>query len=213
MLIGLSGFARSGKDTVGAYLEQRYGYRRARFAAILKEVCARVFGFSSEQIDGALKEVPDPRYPMPGLCPSCGTICSAEALGGDGWYCEACQRLWPACVTPRLAMQTLGTEWGRRLFDGVWVAATLRDIGADERVVLCDVRFPNEAQGIRARGGRVIRLLRGAPESMHPSETSLADRHDCYDAAIDNRGTIVELRAHVDACVRAWGIEAVREAA
>lgn len=208
MLIGVSGFARSGKDTVGAYLERRYGFRRARFAAILKDVCARVFDFSPEQIDGALKDVPDARYPMPGLCPSCGALCSAEATVGDGWYCEACKRLWPSHVTPRLAMQTLGTEWARRLFADVWVEATLRGVAPGERVVICDVRFPNEAAGIRVRGGRVLRLLRGSPESTHASETALIDRPDLYDAAIDNAGTLDELYANVDARMRAWGVEA-----
>lgn len=203
MIVGISGVARSGKDTVGAHLERRYGYRRHRYAAILKDVCARVFGWGPEHIDGALKEVPDLRYPMPGVCPTCGTTCSRD---GDAWLCEACCRLWPSHVTPRLAMQTLGTEWGRRLFADVWVEATLREIRDGERVVLCDVRFPNEAIAIRRRGGRVIRLTRGRPESAHPSETALADRTDCFDAVIDNQGSLEDLFASVDRAMDWWGI-------
>lgn len=204
MIIGVSGFARSGKDTVGAYLERVYGFRRARFAAVLKEVCARVFGFSGDQIDGALKETPDARYPMPGVCPTCGTLCSSSDDGG--WRCEACERIYRSHLTPRLAMQTLGTEWGRRLCADVWVEATLRDCVPGERWVLCDVRFPNEAIGIARRGGRVIRLLRGAPESAHPSETALVDRHDLFDAIIHNSGTVAELHDHIDARMEEWGI-------
>lgn len=205
-LIGVSGYARSGKDAVGLYLEQRYGFRRARFAAVLKDVCVRVFGFTPEQIDGAEKELPDPRYPMSGTCPTCGALCSSD---GDGWLCEDCRRLWPSHVTPRIAMQTLGTEWGRRLHADIWVEATLRPLDLSQRWVVCDVRFPNEVAGVRRYGGRVIRRLRGAPESDHPSETALADRPDLYDAGLGDFDTVEKLHAEIDRLMAQWGISPV----
>lgn len=53
--------------------------------------------------------------------------------------------------TPRFIMQTIGTEWGRKLINSdVWVNAMA------ERVALCtiipDVRFENEAKFCRKRG-------------------------------------------------------------
>jgi hypothetical protein len=205
MLIGVSGFAHGGKDAVAAHLELRYGYTRTRFAAELKNACARIFGFSEQQIEGALKEVPDQRYTLPGVCPTCTAMCSSDTITA-GWYCEACKRLYPEHLTPRLAMQVLGASM-RMLHEDVWVDATLRPLDPAARWVVCDVRYPNEARGIRARGGRVIRLLRGQPESSHPSETALIGRDELFDAVLDNRKTTLEqLGAMVDGCVRHWGI-------
>lgn len=62
--------------------------------------------------------------------------------------------------TPRHAMQTLGTEWGRRCIDPeLWVNLARADICTDEsNVVLDDVRFENEAEMIRSLGGMVIEI-------------------------------------------------------
>lgn len=66
--------------------------------------------------------------------------------------------------TPRHAMQTLGTEWGRNLISTeLWVRAwehrvtMLGAAGAD--VVVDDCRFPNEAAAVRRLGGRVVQIL------------------------------------------------------
>lgn len=205
MIIGVSGFALSGKDATGAYLAERYGFERVRFAAKLKSICADIYGFSHEQIDGKAKDEPDPRYPLSGQCPKCGEQCDQDTHGA-GWFCGPCGRLWPVCLTPRLAMQQLGTEGARRLYADVWVEATLRDLDPGRRWAVCDVRYPNEVEGIRRRGGKVIRRLRGAPESDHPSETSLADRSDLYDAAIGDCATLDELHAEIDRLMSEWRI-------
>lgn len=206
MLIGTSGFAHGGKDTVADHLERRYGYTRDRYARDLKRRTAELFDFSPEQIEGALKEVPDLRYPMSGFCPTCSSVCSSD--DGDGWYCEACKRLYPRHVTPRLAMQVDGNAM-RALYVDVWVERTLRDIDPAARWVICDVRYPNEVRAIQRRGGKVIRLLRGAPESSHPSETSLIG-FDGFDAVIDNHETTIErLHELVDACMNEWLIRPV----
>ena len=70
--------------------------------------------------------------------------------------------------------------------------------------IITDVRFPNEAQAIKDRGGIVIRVnreesvlykgvkhVKGLKSINHPSETSL-DNYD-FDHVIDNNGTIDEL--------------------
>ena len=62
-LIGLSGKAGSGKtDGAAQYLVEAHGFRAFAFADRLKEVLALAFDFSVEQLHGALKEVPDPRF-------------------------------------------------------------------------------------------------------------------------------------------------------
>lgn len=81
--------------------------------------------------------------------------------------------------TPRFAMQTLGTEWGRStMFDNIWVQATMRIIkligGKDLKVVIDDCRFLNEVVAIKAAGGTVMRVLRDGYEGDdHQSEREM----------------------------------------
>ena len=67
--------------------------------------------------------------------------------------------------TPREAMITLGTEWGRTLIgEDLWVNAIMLRVDADlvagKLVVIDDLRFDNEAIAIRKRGGLIIKLER-----------------------------------------------------
>jgi len=88
-------------------------------------------------------------------------------------------------VVPRVAQQTLGTEWGRTLHEDVWLRLGLRRAQAllDEvrivpkfpddpaasssviqtcdMVVITDIRFVNEARAINALGGQVWRVNPG----------------------------------------------------
>lgn len=78
--------------------------------------------------------------------------------------------------SPTYAMQTLGTEWGRELISPtLWVDAWKRraeKLMAEGFVPINDsVRFDNEAQIIRDRGGVVVRLFgRGDLPADHVSE-------------------------------------------
>lgn len=78
--------------------------------------------------------------------------------------------------TPRWAMQTIGTEWGRKLIDSeLWVRAwraAVDRLPAGTPVVVDDCRFPNEAEAIRAAGGLLVRIERpgAGTASTHESE-------------------------------------------
>lgn len=77
--------------------------------------------------------------------------------------------------TPRHAMQTLGTEWGRQMMDfEFWVGATMQAAAKHESVVISDVRFENEVCAIAMAGGKVYRVIRPVehPSAVdpHPSE-------------------------------------------
>ncbi len=81
--------------------------------------------------------------------------------------------------TPRYAMQTLGTEWGRRaIFDDIWVRATMQTIyrisDKQLKVVIDDCRFLNEVKAIKEAGGTVVRVLRDGYEGdEHQSEREM----------------------------------------
>jgi hypothetical protein len=100
--------------------------------------------------------------------------------------------------TPRHAMQTLGTEWGRDCMSPTfWVdqairsAIEARDCG-QLGVVFDDVRFETEVDAIRLMGGRVIRLTGRAVASSGPKHAS--EQLDFEpDATISNAGSIADL--------------------
>lgn len=101
--------------------------------------------------------------------------------------------------TPRHAMQTIGTEWGRGLIHpDLWVNAWAARAANDNMVVAEDVRFPNEEATIRARGGWVIRIERpGGPAAYHESESQPLKP----DIVIQNTGSVDELLAQVDSAL------------
>jgi hypothetical protein len=91
--------------------------------------------------------------------------------------------------TPRYAMQTLGTEWGRNLLhENIWVDMLVAKVNKERGVVVVDdVRFPNEIKAIRDNGGVVAWIERASiydGEDEHASETSVSSA-DC-DVCIDN---------------------------
>lgn len=81
--------------------------------------------------------------------------------------------------TPRHAMQTLGTEWGRALIHSdLWVNAAM-EMAADVldhggRVVIDDMRFGNEVKAVKSNGGIIIRINRPGvgPVNAHTSESN-----------------------------------------
>lgn len=97
--------------------------------------------------------------------------------------------------TPRWAMQSLGTEWGRDLISQtLWIDAWAKGLEGKEFVVVDDVRFPNEVDAIKKRGGYLIRITgRGAEIATggHVSETLELD----VDEEIENTGSIHDMFA------------------
>ncbi|MDE2103130.1 MAG: hypothetical protein KGL39_38145 [Patescibacteria group bacterium] len=137
-MIGLVGFAgrkRAGKDTAGAALVAR-GYKRLSFAGPLK---AMLRALLMEQ--GVLPSV------IEAMIEGDLREVPSDHLGG---------------CTPRHAMQTLGTQWGRELIQrDLWVNAAITSARhSGSPVVFTDVRFQNEVDAIRQAGGIVIRIYR-----------------------------------------------------
>lgn len=140
VIIGLCGAPGSGKSTAAEYLHERYGLMRLRFADPLKNMLRayyRTLGLSERAIERRIE----------------GDMKTTEdpSLGG---------------VSPRYAMQTLGTEWGRNLVgDALWTAAWAMRVGRASLdgapgVVCEDLRFPNEAAELRALGCLLVRVVR-----------------------------------------------------
>jgi hypothetical protein len=96
--------------------------------------------------------------------------------------------------TPRHAMKTLGTEWGRDMIDiKLWSDLALKRLlaasAAGLRVVLDDCRFDNEAETWIKSGGVILEIRREGCnyDPAHASSAGLS--RQLIDAIIDNKGT------------------------
>jgi hypothetical protein len=175
--IALIGRARSGKDTVAARLVAQ-GYTRVAFADPLKT---------------ALLDM-NPYVPT-----GYGVTVRLQALIADvGW--DYAKDNYPE--VRRLLQHTGQTVRG--MDPGFWVTAALDVIaGIWSPVVVSDVRYPNEAEALRVRGFKIVRIVRPdtAPlpggASAHDSETAL-DRYP-IDSLIYNVGSLADLARRADA--------------
>jgi hypothetical protein len=112
--------------------------------------------------------------------------------------------------TPRHAMVTLGTEWGRKMIDpDLWVYALESRLMAVEqmgghgvRIVVDDVRFISEANMLRRHGAHiwlVERPGREVPAGAHQSEREHLSIE--ADISIQNDGDLKSLADAVDYAV------------
>lgn len=109
--------------------------------------------------------------------------------------------------TPRHAMQTLGTEWGRDCIGRtLWRDAAARRIdnylAGGISVIIDDLRFHNELAAIHDRGGISIRIDRSfaaANDDLHPSEVEIPDLAVTH--SVENDGTVEHLWCQIDRLV------------
>jgi deoxynucleotide monophosphate kinase-like protein len=88
----------------------------------------------------------------------------------------------------RQFMQLMGTEFGREMIDpAMWLQCLITRIVDEEKVVISDVRFPNEAGFVLNAGGIIIRIHRDSfAESAHASELPLPNELVTYEVLNDS---------------------------
>lgn len=174
MLIGLTGPAGSGKDTIAAHLVEEHDFRALSFAAPLRAMLQAGFDLDPAHFNGAAKERPvswigkSPRQLMQTL----GTEWGRAHVADDIWL--------------RIAQRRIALAGGTRALD--WV--------------ISDVRFDNEAGFIHRLGGQVWRVLRPAAMAVAPHASESGVALTLVDFSIENDSTLYQLRAAVDRKVR-----------
>ena len=112
----------------------------------------------------------------------------------------------------RHAMQTLGTQWGREIMgQDFWVRQwenTLDQPGC----IADDVRFPNECEAIRSRGGVILRVERDGAGVRGEGAKHASEQCDklWYDAVIPNNGSVDDFHARLGFASRPAAIAAGR---
>ncbi len=204
-LIGLSGFASTGKTAAARFIEAEHGYRRQHIAEPMRRMLAslmRDYGYDDATIERYL--VGDLKEDM------------IERIGATSRHCQI----------------TLGTEWGRdQIGTDLWANLWVYQAGLTGGVMNDSVRFPNEGTAIRASGGFTILIERpgtgprafkwkrlgpvlhrwfGCMWGVHGSE-----RTDLLkpDYVVVNDATLGELERRVHWCIRhaKWRREGSRE--
>jgi len=114
----------------------------------------------------------------------------------------------PEFLSGREFLQFLGTDVMRKIYARVWCDSLMNTILAEqsELSLVCDVRFPDEAECIKSNGGKVVRLLRDVSGSEHESEIALDDYSD-FDFVLDNKElTVQEMGAQLIEYVNTLGV-------
>lgn len=179
MLIGLCGAAGAGKGSVAGFLAAgETPFVEIAFADPLYAAVEAMTGISQVKLkDRGFKEKP------------------IEWIGRS----------------PRELLQLLGTEFGRKLIrESIWVDIAMQKVdryaAAGIGVVITDVRFDNEAQAVRGRGGVVWRVTRSTASCLSKSAASHASESgispEFVDLTIPNDGSLVDLRTAVDTALR-----------
>ena len=143
-----------------------------------------------------------------------------EAEAAQWVYTRKADVLPELGVTIRHILQTLGTDWGRCLIHkDIWLRTWVGRYNEliienpDTLVVVDDLRFPEEADFLRALNSetQIVQVTRpgtATPESVisHASEGALRDY--VFDYTIVNDGSLYDLNEAVDAYLRGTALVA-----
>lgn len=107
----------------------------------------------------------------------------------------------------RAFLQFVGTDWGRRNDQNVWVNMLLTATKDETRhVFLSDLRFPNELRALKAHGWTCVKMVGrmdvrrvGTGSTAHVSESHIDTIPDtCWDFVVHNTGTLDMLYEQLD---------------
>lgn len=192
-VIGLLGKKRSGKDSVAARLVDRWGFARYAFADPLKRAAVRLNPWVRIEADE------EHLFGSPlGLPVGLHFERLASIVERIGW--ERAKEIREV----RRFLQDHGVAMREEVDESIWLRATLDRVEREDRpVVITDVRFPNEADGVEALpSGLLCRVTRPGLVStdQHVSETALDDRETLFQ--ISNSSTLEALAAAADSLAR-----------
>lgn len=186
MIVGLHGRMRAGKDTVCQMLQEiDVGAERIAFADKLKQSAAAVLGITVEHLE-KLKTTEGFIF----------TPFVNRPVYDDEWD-EIMEGV--SSFSIRTFLQRYGTEAHRDVFgSNFWINQTLPELDPGHFVIVTDVRFPNEIDAVRDRGGVVVHVRRmgtDASTDSHPSEQKIPESK--IDYMLDNDGSLEDLRVQV----------------
>lgn len=177
MIVGITGKAGSGKDTVANELICRYGFERDTLAAPIKRFVADTFRIPWLVVDGANPLARQKR--------------------------EEQIATWPGWTTRKL-LQFVGTELMRNNIDkDIWVKSLILRINEKPELnyVIPDIRFPNELQGLKDAFKDdfvMVKVVRNTTVTLNGISNHESEAYDLEgDVVIENNGTLLEFQEKI----------------
>jgi hypothetical protein len=177
-IIGMLGNAGHGKDTAVKVLCD-LGFGRFSFADPVREMALALDPFVDFAMTGQVKTGCAFKF-----------IRLSEVVKELGW--EKAKKDHDV----RQILQRLGTDCCRDIIDtNVWIDLLFRRSAYCDAIAISDVRFPNEADAVKARGGLIWRIFRPEYDSGVPADHPSEAQVDliAYDRLITNDGTLQDL--------------------
>ena len=227
MIIGINGYAGSGKDTVGTiiqylqadtniplkgvlnktphhiwWLEERSGWEIKKWAGKLKDIASLLTGIPVESFE-------DQEFKKTLLGPEWGTV-TLNPLNSIPVFSDI---QFNSLMSVREFLQKLGTDAIRDgLHTNAWVNALMAgykpgpfypDVAIEKHAklpnwIITDTRFPNEAQAIKDKDGIVIRVDRPGVKPINDHPSEVGLDHWNFDYKIANVSDLKALTGTVE---------------
>jgi hypothetical protein len=242
-IIIIAGKAGSGKDTVANYIGTKFNAVTLALADPMKRFVKSVFGFTDHQLWGPseMRNAPSAFNAPNGEVFQQAASKLFKELFEEAWIApddtkyKRLEQWYIGClethvkdgqITPRVVLQTMGTEWGRGCDPHMWINASIRFCKtlleggmaytkADGLVydqtknydyaIITDARFRSEVLGGVFEGGAVFRINRPSEAELkagiagHRSEKELDTIPEhFYTDNILNDSTLETLYGRVD---------------
>ena len=179
MIIGISGKAGSGKDTAAKMLEILYANPGISYEDFANRKYRNFADVQVVHFADILKE----------------TVQVLFAIGEWETNTQEGKKTTVDWIgkTVRELLQEVGQGLRDAIDPDLWVKALFANTEDWTNIIIADVRYPNELEAIKKRGGVLLRIDRnGAGAGNHSSETALDDYKE-WDFHIGNNGSMEEL--------------------
>lgn len=177
-LIGILGRKRSGKDTIGNYMVEKYNYNRYAFADPIKDISKIMFDLSEKQLNED-KEKIDEQW---GVSP----------------------RTFLQKFGTEICRNNLETYIPNIILDGetIWIKLfrIFYEKNKDKDIVITDVRFLDELNAIKSFGGKIVKVNRDNLEKDNHISDKDIDSYDneLIDYFVYNNYTFEDLFSQID---------------
>ena len=153
------------------FRSKNQGFEKESFANSVKDAVSVIFGWDRKLLEGDTnfsrewRELPDPYW---------------SAKFGKSF-------------SPRYALQLMGTEAGRNVFDeNLWVYSLEKRCKPSVNYVIADVRFTNEIDMIRKSGGKIVWVRRGNLPEWYSTALNQNSTPEDEQWVLEDKGELME---------------------
>jgi dephospho-CoA kinase len=185
MIIGLAGYAQSGKDTLANVLVENHGYVRIAFADPIRELLYQM----------------DPPLPV-------GSGAEKHVVGLQNYVDIYGWDVAKQHENVRAMLQNLGVGARTVFGEDFWIQQAIQKTAGEENIVITDVRFINEADHLKVLAkytGREVQMWRVKRAGVYAVNSHVSESEmDGYkmDQIFSNNGTIEQLESLVHKRIR-----------